>query len=64
MPALYPIEKSHALAHVYNRLMTWCDATFYQVNARIWFLQKNTQMYVIPHEKRPQTAMSAGVKRC
>ena len=25
---------------------------------------KNTQMYVIPHEKRLQTAMSAGVKRC
>ena len=25
---------------------------------------KNTQMYVIPHEKRPQTAMSAGIKRC
>lgn len=25
---------------------------------------KNTQMYVIPNEKRPQTAMPAGVKRC
>ena len=64
MPTLYPIAKSHALARVYNRLMTWCDATFSQVNARIWFLPKNTQMYAIPHEKRPQTAMSAGVKRC
>ena len=63
MPALYPIAKSHALAHIYNRLMTWYNATFSQVNARIWFLPKNTLMYVIPHEKRPQTAMSAGVKR-
>lgn len=64
MPALYPIAKSHALAHIYNRRMTWRDITFSQVNARVRFLPKNTHMYVIPHEKRPQTAMSAGVKRC
>lgn len=64
MPALYPIEKSHALAHVYNRLMTRCYATFSQVNMHVRFLPKNTQMYVLPNEKRPQTAMSAGVKRC
>jgi len=64
MPALYPIAKSHALAHIYNRPMTWYGTTFSQVNAYVRFLPKNTQMYVIPHEKRPQTAMSAGVKRC